>query len=121
MTTYVDRSGEVRERRTRIDLMMRVRGFYLDIQEWAHEDPYWVQWAVPSPISRSDSAGNAKVIAQTRARMHQRVRDRLPHLPHLVAAAERHHRECAALLEAARAASYECHPRSVHARHCERG
>ncbi|MEU6016161.1 hypothetical protein ABZ826_19500 [Streptomyces sp. NPDC047515] len=40
MLTYTDKSGQVRERRSRIDVMMRVRGFYLDIQEWAHEDLY---------------------------------------------------------------------------------
>lgn len=35
--------------------------------------------------------------------MHQRVRERLPHLPLLIQTAERVHREAAALLEAARA------------------
>ncbi|MFI1910701.1 hypothetical protein ACH444_33075 [Streptomyces microflavus] len=43
LVTYVNKSGEVKERRSRIDVMMRVRGFYLDIQEWAHEDRFWVQ------------------------------------------------------------------------------
>lgn len=59
IVTYVhSKSGEVNERRGRIAVMMRVRGFYLDIQEWAHEDPLWAQWAVPSPITRGDGAGN---------------------------------------------------------------
>lgn len=104
LTTYTHAtSGEVKERRGRIDVMMRVRGFYLDIQEWAHEDAFWVPWAVPSPISRRDGAGNHKILAQTRSRMHQRVRDRLPHLPALVETAERVMRESAALLDAASA------------------
>ncbi|MBU3865052.1 hypothetical protein KN815_13500 [Streptomyces sp. 4503] len=55
--------GQVRERRSRIDVMMRVRGPYLDIQEWAHDDPFWAQWAAPSPITRGDGAGNHKIIA----------------------------------------------------------
>jgi len=106
LVTYTDKSGNVRERRSRIDVMMRIRGFYLDIQEWAHEDPFWVPWAVPSPVSRGDGAGNHKAIAQTHARMHQRVRERLPHLPVLIETAERTHREAAALLEAARATAF---------------
>ncbi|WP_335984047.1 hypothetical protein [Streptomyces sp. CA2R106] len=36
----VNKSGEVVERRSRYDVMMRIRGFSLDIQEWAHEDPF---------------------------------------------------------------------------------
>jgi integrase len=89
-----------------VDVMMRVRGFYLDIQEWAHEDAYWAEWAVPSPITRADSAGHHKAVAQTHARMHQRVRDRLPQLPLLVETAERALREAAALLQAARATPF---------------
>ncbi|MFJ4188228.1 tyrosine-type recombinase/integrase [Kitasatospora sp. NPDC089509] len=101
LVTYTDKSGQVRERRSRVDVMMRVRGFYPDIQEWAHDDPFWAQWAVPSPITRGDGAGNHKNIAQTHSRMHQRVRERLPHLPTLVETAERLHREAATLLAAA--------------------
>ncbi|MFI6795436.1 hypothetical protein [Streptosporangium canum] len=66
-------------------------------------DAYWAQWAVPSAITRADSAGHHKTIAQTHARMHQRVRDRLPRLPLLVETAERVLRVAAAPLEAARA------------------
>ncbi|UQX00899.1 site-specific integrase [Streptomyces sp. RerS4] len=107
LTTYTDKSGQVRERRSRIDVMMRVRGFYLDIQEWAHDDPFWAQWAVPSPITRGDGAGNHKIVAQVHSRMHQRVRERLPHLPVLLETAKRVCSEAAALLEAARATPFE--------------
>ncbi|MEH0541537.1 site-specific integrase [Streptomyces sp. B21-105] len=86
---------------------MRVRGFYLDIQEWAHDDPFWAQWAVPSPITRGDGAGNHKIVAQVHSRMHQRVRERLPRLPVLLETAERVRSEAAALLEAARATPFE--------------
>lgn len=102
VATYVDRGGHVHQRRHHIAVMMRIRGFYLDIQEWAHEDPFWAGYAVPSPIRRGDGAGNSKLLAQTTARMHQRVRDRLPHLHQLVETAERVHREAVALLDAAR-------------------
>jgi integrase len=107
LLTYVNKSGEVVERRSRYDVMMRIRGFYLDIQEWAHEDPFWAQWACPSPIRRGDGAGNHKAVAQTQARMHQRVRERLPHLRHLVEAAERERDTTAALLAAAKAAEFD--------------
>ncbi|MFC0429964.1 site-specific integrase [Kutzneria buriramensis] len=104
LLTYVDKAGNVRERRGRVDIMMRVRGFYLDIQEWAHEDPFWAPHAVPSPINRGDGAGGLKIVTQTQARMHQRVRERLPHLPVLVETAERVRHEAADLLAAAAAA-----------------
>ncbi|MGW6971656.1 hypothetical protein [Streptomyces sp. NPDC054952] len=106
LVTYVHKSGEVKERRSRIVVMMRVRGFYLDIQEWAHDDPFWVPWAVPSPITRGDGAGNHKIYKQTTSRMHQRVRERLPHLPVLLETAERLLHESVALLEAARATRF---------------
>ncbi|WP_243744854.1 hypothetical protein [Streptomyces hainanensis] len=80
--------------------------FYLDIQEWAHDDPFRVQWAVPSPITRGDGAGNHKIYQQTTSRMHQRVRERLPPLPVLLETAERVHREAVALLDAARATPF---------------
>lgn len=107
LTTYVGKDGEANERRGRGSVMMRVRGFYLDIQEWAHEDPWWVPHAVPSPITRADGSGIHKEIKQTQSRMHQRVRERLPHLSLLIETAERVHREAIELLEAARAAPYD--------------
>lgn len=55
-----------------------------------------------SPVRRSDTAGYGKSKQQTTARMHQRVRERLPHLPALVEAAERHRATQQALLAAAR-------------------
>ncbi|MDQ7908873.1 hypothetical protein RB614_30510 [Phytohabitans sp. ZYX-F-186] len=52
-----DRRFPGRERRDRAALFFRVRAFYLDIAEWALEDPYWVQFAAPSPVRRSDTRG----------------------------------------------------------------
>jgi integrase len=89
---------------------MRVRSFYLDIQQWALEDPSWVPWAVPSPVRKNDTQGYEKARRKTVAAMHQRVRERLPHLPALADAAGRCLAETTALLAAAAA---ECEPGEV--------
>lgn len=90
--------GEVAVRKNRLSLLAQVRSFYLDIAEWALEDASWAQWAVPSPVRRADLEGFAKRRDLTTADMHQRVRDRLPHLPLLVSTAEQHRDEQSALL-----------------------
>lgn len=90
-------------RRAAAAVMARVRAFYLDIQEWALEDPSWAQWAAPSPVRPRDQAGQAKVKRATTARIHQRVRERLPKLPVLVETAERHKAEQQELLAVASA------------------
>ncbi|MGW5146812.1 tyrosine-type recombinase/integrase [Rhodococcus koreensis] len=97
------KDGTTHPRKSYLTVLMKVRAFYLDLQEWALEDPSWAPWAVPSPVRRGDTVGLAKAQKQTTARMHQRVRDRLPHLPTLVETAERHRADQAALLAAATA------------------
>jgi len=92
-----------RPRKSYPQLLMKVRSFYLDIQEWALEDPYWAQHAFPSPVRRTETDGVAKQNRATAAAMHQRVRERLPKLPVLVETAERGLTAQQALLEAARA------------------
>ena len=96
-----DADGTIRERKNIHALLMRVRAFYLDIQQWALEDPSWVPWAVPSPVRRNDTRGYEKARRKTVAAMHQRVRERLPHLPALADAAGRCLAETTALLAAA--------------------
>lgn len=98
---------KVRPRKNPSELFVRVRGFYLDIAHWALEDPSWAPWAVPSPIRRADTEGLQKHYKKTTAEMHQRVRERLPHLPGLVEAAHSHRRQQTALLAAARASAIE--------------
>jgi site-specific recombinase XerD len=83
------------------DVFTIVRAFYLDIAEWALEDPSWVPWAAPIPIRKADTTGQAKRRRKVIAEMHQRIRERLPHLPTLVACAERHRNEQAVFLAAA--------------------
>lgn len=92
-----------RPRRSRLEILMRVRSFYLDIQEWALEDPSWAPFAVPCPIRRSETEGIKKQKKRASAAMHQRIRERLPHLPALVDTAEQHRASQTALLNAARA------------------
>lgn len=93
--------GTTRERKNFIDVLIRVRSFYLDLREWALHDPSWPPFAVASPVRKGDTAGLLKVRRKVVAEMHQRTRERLPQLPVLVDAAERHRREQAELLHLA--------------------
>jgi hypothetical protein len=71
--------------------LFTVRAFYLDIAQWAVDDPArWGQWAAPCPV-RAEEIPHAKELSRRKARMDQRTRERLPVLPVLVvsAAAER--------------------------------
>lgn len=101
LSFYIDQAGVRRSRGNRPQILMGVRSFYLDIQEWALQDPSWAPWAVPSPVRKSDTGGVEKRKRDVTARMHQRTRERLPHLPRLVATAERYKQEQAELLGAA--------------------
>ncbi|MFI0410688.1 tyrosine-type recombinase/integrase [Actinomadura sp. 3N508] len=99
----VKADGSKRVRKSRLAVLTHVRSFYLDLQEWALEDPSWAPWAVPSPVRKGDTDGMAKERRATTAEMHQRIRDRLPHLQALVEAAERHRQDQADLLAKATA------------------
>ncbi|HKT04206.1 MAG TPA: site-specific integrase, partial [Rugosimonospora sp.] len=103
LRVIVGRDGSTRERKNYLDVLIRVRSFYLDLQEWALQDPSWAAWAVASPISKADTAGLLKARRKVIAEMHQRTRERLPHLPILVDTADRHRRQQTALLNAATA------------------
>jgi site-specific recombinase XerD len=107
LRTVIGRDGTTRPRGDYIQLLMPIRGFYRDIQEWAHDDPYWVKWSAPSPVRKRDTAGARKAQRKTTAAMHQRVRERLPHLPVLVDEAERHKTEQAAFLAATKHTAIE--------------
>jgi hypothetical protein len=89
------------------DELLRVRAFYLDIAQWAVDDPSrWAPWAGPCPISDVE-IGRAKELKHRKARMDQRTRERLPVLPVLARTA--HERRLAAerRLRAARTPSPE--------------
>jgi integrase len=102
--TVVMPDGSTRPRRDRLHILITIRGFYRDLQEWALQDPAtWARWAVRNPIRKSDTAGQMKAKKKTTAAMHQRTRERLPHLNVLVDTAERHKTEQATLLAALKA------------------
>jgi len=85
--------------------LMSVRAFYLDLACWAAEDPArWGQWAVPSPVSRTDIESR-KEDRRRKSRMDSRTRERLPVLPALARSAAAHRDRTAETLRAALAAA----------------
>ena len=93
-----------RPRESYVRLLTNVRAFYLDIAQWALEDPArWAPWAVPCPVSEAETQFK-KTNARRKARMDQRTRERLPLLPALVGAAVRRLADARLRLEAVRAA-----------------
>ncbi|MGH8996926.1 MAG: tyrosine-type recombinase/integrase, partial [Acidimicrobiales bacterium] len=91
------------ERLAAFEVMTSVRAFYLDLAEWAHEDPErWGQWVVPCPIGRHELS-RKKPLRRRKARMDARTRERLPILPVLVEMTNRWREDAAARLAAARA------------------
>jgi integrase len=96
----------------------QVRAFYLDIAQWAMEEPArWGPWAAPSPVRREDLA-RMKEIRRRKSRMDQRTRERLPALPALVARVQAQARACAERLTAAAAVDpgqeFTCHNEVLH-------
>jgi integrase len=79
-----------------------VRAFYLDLSQWAIEDPgHWAQWVAPCPVSQEE-IGQRKFARHRKSRMDARTRERLPVLPVLVRTVDERRKAAAALLEAAR-------------------
>jgi hypothetical protein len=68
-------------------VLATVRAFYLDLAEWAEDDPRWVPWAVRSPVSARE-VSHKKTRSHRKSRTDQRTRERLPVLPALVAFVE---------------------------------
>jgi len=71
-----------------MNTLAMVRAFYLDIAQWAVDDPArWGPWAVPCPI-RDEEMSRKKERSHRKSRMDQRTRERLPVLPALIAAVD---------------------------------
>jgi alkanesulfonate monooxygenase SsuD/methylene tetrahydromethanopterin reductase-like flavin-dependent oxidoreductase (luciferase family) len=76
----------------------------MDIQSWALEEPErWARWAAPCPIPPADLRGFGARRQRINERTADRVRERQPLLPALVAHVEERYTGLRALLEAARA------------------
>lgn len=84
-----------------MEILATVRSFYLDIAEWAHDDPArWGPWAAPSPV-RYAEISHKKNRDRRKSRMDQRTRERLPALPVLANKAEAERRSAAERLDTA--------------------
>jgi integrase len=84
------------------DCLTPVRAFYLDLSQWAIEDPSrWGAWAAPCPVDQQE-IGQRKFQRRRKARMDARTRERLPVLPVLVRTVDERRKNAAALLQAAR-------------------
>ena len=87
------------------EFLTPVRAFYLDLAQWAAEDPgRWARWAAPCPVGAAETI-QGKVQRHRKSRMDARTRERLPVLPVLARCAAQQHAGAAALLHAARTAS----------------
>ena len=92
------------ERLSYLDILASVRAFYLDLSEWALEDPArWGPWVAPCPVSRQELS-RRKAVRRRKARMDARTRDRLPVLPVLARAVAQWRDDSAQVLAAARLA-----------------
>jgi integrase len=86
-----------------MNTLAMVRAFYLDIAQWAVDDPArWGPWAFPCPI-RDEEMSRKKERSHRKSRMDARTRERLPVLPALVSAVTAARTAAAELLAAARA------------------
>src|SRR5439155_6822940 len=83
------------------ECLVKVRAFYLDLSQWALEDPSrWAQWAVPCPIA-PDESGHRKFKRRHKARMDARTSERLPVLPVLTRTVDQRRKTAEDLLRAA--------------------
>jgi integrase len=84
------------------EFLTPVRAFYLDLAQWAVEDPgRWARWVAPCPVGPAETI-QGKVQRHRKSRMDARTRERLPVLPVLARCAAQQHADAAALLQAAR-------------------
>lgn len=105
LSVIVTRDGLLRPRSEFLDILLTVRCFYLDLRDWALNDPSLVRWVVASPITSADVASNAKRKLSHQARIHQRIRERVPLLPRILARLEHERREAQQMLQLAEQAT----------------
>jgi hypothetical protein len=112
ITTKTTRSrspgGDVTEanasRVNALDHLVTLRAFYLDLAQWAADDPArWAPWAAPCPVRDTDIAQRSKERSRRKSRMDQRTRERIPVLPALLAKVDADRQAAAERLRAAEA------------------
>ena len=79
-----------------------VRALYLDLAQWALEDPAgWAPWVVACSVTKAD-LNSRKETRHRKSRMDARIRDFLPLLPMLIRSVDDRRTEAELLLTAAR-------------------
>ncbi|MEU9519711.1 site-specific integrase [Streptomyces sp. NPDC048224] len=95
-----------RERKNIESILLAIRGFYLDLQSWAVDEPErWGSWTAPCPVRPQDLKGFSKRRREINRRMADRTRQRQPLLPDLVKYVEERHERLLGLLDAGRQVS----------------
>ena len=80
------------------EFLTPVRAFYLDLAQWAVEDPArWGPWVAPCPVGPAETI-QGKVQRHRKSRMDARTRERLPVLPVLARSPPGSRRDAEALL-----------------------
>jgi integrase len=88
------------------ECLIPVQAFYLDLAQWAADDPArWAPWVAPCPV-REEETGRRKARRHRKSRMDARTRERLPVLPVLVQAVSQRLAAARELLTAARQAGH---------------
>ncbi|MGH6781584.1 MAG: tyrosine-type recombinase/integrase, partial [Sphingomonadaceae bacterium] len=83
-TAHGEKVQKTLERLDARSVLSAVRVFYLDLAEWADDDPArWGPWAVHCPVNATDVSHKKERMAR-KSRTDQRTRERLPVLPALV-------------------------------------
>jgi hypothetical protein len=78
-----------------------VRAFYLDLAQWALEEPSrWARWVAPCP-GGAEEINQRKAARQRKSRMDARTRERLPVLPTLMRRVDEQRKAAAELLHSA--------------------
>jgi len=86
------------------EFLTPVRAFYLDLAQWAIDDPArWGPWVASTPVGPAETI-QGKVQRHRKSRMDARTRERLPVLPVLTRSTAQHRQDAEALLHAARQA-----------------
>ena len=84
------------------ECLLPVRAFYMDLAQWAVEEPgRWGPWVTSCPVKATEVA-RRKARRRLKSRIDARTRERLPVLPVLVRSVTRQRATATTLLDAAR-------------------